>query len=194
MTSPDPTSTRPRPPKAKSTPSQSGPAAPPPLFSHPSHPPDRPIPLESPYDGEVPFESASLPPGLDEMPPDPSAKSGSSPEFSAADRRALKETLRRALDTFGRMLNRLATIDELEAGSGLYLLDEDDAEGIADPAAAIIGRRGGLGAAASPDINDAIRAAIALAAYVARQLSLRRDIRRARAAGLPTDETEAAAA
>jgi hypothetical protein len=188
----DPSSTS-RPPRSQKTKSPPGPEtteAPPPLFQGQDQLPPRPAP---------PLDDLAGPPSASAWPPDempdlpPTTASGSSPEFSAGDRKQLKETLRRGLKAFGQLLNRVATVDELEEQAGLYALDDDDTEGIADPAAGIIGRRGGLAQAANPDINDAIRAAIALALYVSKQLSLRRDIRRARGDQPPAVEQEHAA-
>lgn len=113
------------------------------------------------------------------MPAPTSPGSGSSPEFSAADRRQLKDALKGGVRTVGRMLNDLATRTELEQQAGLFLTDDDDEEGLADPVASILGRRGGLAAAANPDVSDVIRAAITLAAYCSKQLALRVQIRRA---------------
>lgn len=203
-TNPDHTSTSRPPRKSTSTKSStsSSPAATPPAPAPLSFSPPSSSPLSDPPAAATP----TLPPagietdgpegfdgGFDQMPPAPTKPgSGSSPEFSGADRRALKKVLREGLDTFGKALNRILTVDEVEQEAGLYLLDDDDTEGIADPAANIISRRGGLGAAANPDVNDAIRGLITFAAYLIRTLGERRALRRARV-GDPTADQPAEA-
>ncbi len=178
---------------------------PPPSLSPPGSPPRRPplrAPLFSPptmgeppaspgqvdgldLDGEAP---GSAPPSADSMPEPESPPTVSRP-LSPVDRRQLQEAIRQGVRSAGGLLNETVTRDELELNSGLYLTDEQDENGLAVPLAEIIGRRGDLGAAAAnPDLADALRALIALAVYIAKQLNLIRHLRRVRRVGL-ADQT-----
>lgn len=165
------------------------PEAEPPLFSASTTDPMPARPAE-PLDAARPFESAS--PLPDEMPPleTPMTGSGPSPAYSVVDKRNLKKTIAKGLDTLGRMLNRVVA-DDIEGPAGLYLFNEDDQEGIADPAAELLARRGLV--PTNPDLHDLLRGLFALFNYLEQQLSLKRDVRRARAAYVPAPEQEDAA-
>jgi hypothetical protein len=69
-------------------------------------------------------------------------------------------------------------------GSDLFLTDEADEQGLAEPASRLILRRlpDDLAAASNPDFADAIAAAVVLARYAVKQLNLARAMRRAAAA------------
>lgn len=126
-----------------------------------------------------PLDDVSQPesPRYDE-PEQESPKAPSTP-VSLSDQRALRGTFRSAVGVVGAQLNRWAVRDPLEQVNGVWLTDEPDREGIGDPLANIVGRRGGLGAAANPDVADAITGLIAFVSYVLKHLQLRTEIRRA---------------
>jgi CO/xanthine dehydrogenase Mo-binding subunit len=113
---------------------------------------------------------------------EPTAKgtaTGSSRAFSAS-RATIREAIAAAVRAATSFLNEHATRDELERNEGVWLADDQDVDGVADPVSGIVARRGGLGAAASPDVADAIVGLIAFATYVAKQLALRSRLRRIR--------------
>ena len=106
--------------------------------------------------------------------------SGATP--SIADRRQIKAAIAAGVELLGVQLHMQAADREpMAAESGLWLADEQDKEGIAEPVSAIVARRGGPGIV-NPDLGDAIAAAIALAVYLSKNLNLRAKIRQLRRA------------
>jgi hypothetical protein len=98
---------------------------------------------------------------------------GAGGKVSALGKQATKLAIKQGILTGTDVLHRVAAKTEEARAVGLYRADEDDAEGIADPLAAIAGRRqGSLGAMANPDVADAVRAMVAVAGYAAKQVAL----------------------
>lgn len=152
-----------------------------PLFTTPLPPPPPPPPLDLPSEGSG---SGSL---SDEPEPDGSPTAETSPTVSLPDRRRLATLIRGAVKVAGVQANRFLARDHVERQQGLWLTDPEDEREIAEPIAAIAARRPGI--QTSPDLADAIAAAIALVGYALKQLQLRSEIRAARASGLIDEET-----
>lgn len=104
--------------------------------------------------------------------PEPSAgRRTSSPASSGSavlSREDLRKAMREGVTVAGEMMHEHLTRDQLEREYDLYLADEDDAQGIGDPVANMVHRRG-LTKVADPDLVDAIKAAVALAKYLYKQ-------------------------
>lgn len=179
-TSPAP---EPAPPPEQPTSPPSPPAAPrrrsprrPPLFTgDPTPSPSAPSPpLDPPAHREG---SASESPDAERAKdPGPGPRASS---VSLTDRRQLKKALKAAVRTVGARLNALA--EELERDAGVWIADEQDQEGMAEPASSLIARHSDL--AVNPDVADALALLIAVADYASKHLDLKAKIRRLRKAG-----------
>lgn len=113
----------------------------------------------------------------------PSNETGSSPASSpgsATARKHLEEVLVTVIDAATTFAHQFAT-DEIGKEVGLWLADEQDKTGIAQPGSKILSRRGVLDGATS-DVSDGIQLLIAVGGYVSKQLTQLAHIRRARKA------------
>ncbi len=113
--------------------------------------------------------------------------------LSATDKKALVKAFEGVAEMGGRALHGLVATD-VEQSFDLYLLDEEDAEGIAKPTASLLHRRGVI--QGGPDVADLIALFIALAAYFTKQFERRRSARaylESIAGTTPAEPTEAAA-
>lgn len=122
---------------------------------------------------------------------------------SVLNKDQMRETIRGFVKGAGEVANEHLTRDQLEHDAGLYLADDQDAEGIGDPLANLAHRHG-LAKVGDPDTRDAIMAAIALGKYLWKQWDRWKQVRavrqaarapRAEAATLPvaSDDPTAAA-
>lgn len=99
----------------------------------------------------------------------PASSSSSTGRLGKAAARA---TGAKAVLTATGIAHRVGARTEGQQLAGLYLADEDDAEAIGHPLADIVSRRSGtVGAALSPDANDALSALIGLAGYMSKQIA-----------------------
>src|SRR4051794_36040989 len=106
-------------------------------------------------------EPTSPQPGPEDLTPPPPDEPGSasgSPEgekaersrkprassVSPSDRRQLKSAIAAGVQLVGVQLHQVAVQTEDEAEAGLWLTDEQDQEGIAEPLSSIVARRGGV--------------------------------------------------
>lgn len=121
-------------------------------------------------------ESATSDPG----PSGASRTSSKASSGSALSKKPLQEAARTAVLAAGAAAGEALTDDAGKAVE-LYVTDEADAAAIGDPIASIIGRHGGLGDAANPDLGDAIAAGVGLAVYVWKQLGRWKAARQVRA-------------
>lgn len=96
-------------------------------------------------------------------------------------RRALRGYASKAIVSAGRFAQSLLTAREsAERAEGVWLPDEEDVRDMADPVAGLVSRKLPAklgGAAANPDVEDGIALALALFAYVGKQLERRAEIR-----------------
>lgn len=109
----------------------------------------------------------------DEMPQSAgptSSRASSVPD--PASERMLAELIELGVTTAGTLAHDALARDQLDQELGRWLVAPAEAETIAGSLAAIAQRRGGVGPAGSPDVADLLTAAIAAAAYSARQLKL----------------------
>jgi hypothetical protein len=148
----------------------------------PSSPPP-PTGVQAPALGVRPTPSTSTasdagpsPAYASDLPPDPldGPASGSTPSASEPDddsaplklrKKPLAEVIRGLVIGAGVVLNQRLTRSELEQGTGVWLMAEDEAAGMADPLASIANRRAG-GAVVSGDMADVIQAGVAAAGYL----------------------------
>ena len=101
----------------------------------------------------------------------PTTSSLGSAAGSPLSKGQLKETFRAGVRISTSTAHRFGATTPGQQHVGLYLADEDDVKGIADPLAEIAHRRGGVaGGKLSPDANNAMQAVMALAGYIAKQL------------------------
>lgn len=175
------------------------------LDEQPSDPPSSPLPNRGPLrslffsgsqeEAEAELSPPASPPPADgdafgssrsEWPtsPDESPDETSSPASSAEgtakplSEKALRLTARRGVLIASSMAHRVAARTELEKRAGLYIADDQDQELIGDPIASLLSRRGSItGGTVSPDLNDGIQLAMAVANYVGKQVSLATEIR-----------------
>jgi hypothetical protein len=109
---------------------------------------------------------------LDESDPDPtSSKASSGSPAKAFSKAATKAAIAKGVLVGSAVVHRVAARTEGQQAVGLYLADADDAENIADPLAAIAGRREGIAGKVSPDTADAVRAMMGLANYMSKQIA-----------------------
>lgn len=100
---------------------------------------------------------------------------------SPISRKALRQGARGALQGLSQLANDNFARDQLEVDASLYVMTDDSAKMIGDPAANIVARRlSAAGVAGSPDVADALVALAGLCVYVLQQLALRGAIRRHR--------------
>lgn len=161
----------------------------PPASSGPSpEPPSPRRPSVSMFGETPPLEEETTTPGSEHLEPDAAAWGSPGPEQSdpleqsagrltsstgssgraVLDKAELRDTLRGFVTGAGELANEHLTRDRLEHDAGLYLADEDDAQGIGDPLASLAHRHG-LTKVGDPDTRDAIMAAIALGKYLWKQ-------------------------
>jgi len=82
--------------------------------------------------------------------------------------------------------------DSIERAAGLWQLDDDDVRDISDPVAGLVARRmpSKAGGALNPDVEDGFMLALALAAYVGKQLQRKAELRALYVDQGPQDMTE----
>lgn len=155
-----------------------------------SPPQDRPSPLFLPPDPTIPEPTPTPAPEevvgagpavADEMPA--LAEPSSSAPRSTIDRKAVRRATLAAVRAITTQLNRALPRDEVEQAAGLWLADEEDEQGIAEPMANMAIRRDPAGAIANPDLLDIVALGIAVASYVTKQLHTRRELRALKQAG-----------
>lgn len=148
--------------------------------------------LETPPAGGDTGDAGS-PASSDELPEPKSSKSGGSRGSSRASRRELRKAIAVGFAGAAELAHRFLARDEYAQAVGVLLADQDEADAIAEPAASIVGRRM-RDAPVSDDLSDGVSLAIALGAYLLRQLELIRyahqlRLEGANVAGLQTDLT-----
>lgn len=152
----------------------------PPLFHEPdSTSPDPSLEATTQEPGDQGYVSDS---GPDEPKEDRgrSAPRGSS-RRELFDGKDLAEAIEGGVIGVSVLMHENLTRDDLERDAELYIADEADAKNLSQPLAGIAERRMGAAArAASPDLADAVAAAIALAVYITKQLKKWSAIRRIR--------------
>lgn len=93
-------------------------------------------------------------------------------------RKALREYAGKVIDKAGELACHLLTArDSIEREMGLWRPDEEDRRDIADPLAGLASRRVPDGPAGNPDVVDGFALALALFAYVGKQLARRAELR-----------------
>jgi hypothetical protein len=163
------------------------------LFRQPAPSDLLPTPSPSPEATATPADPAAGSPSdsdalsdalLDPEPDsDPTSSPASSADRSAAapsplGKAATRDAARQAVLIGSAMAHRALARTEAQQAVGLYLADTDDASAIADPVAKIIGRRAGAaGAAANPDVADAISMMLGLAGFASKQVVLAQQAR-----------------
>lgn len=158
------------------------------LFRQPAPSDLIPSPTPSPDttagESSSPDPAAGSPSGSDELnelfdldlDSDPTSSPESSGRRSAAaasplGKKAAQDTARKAVIIGSAMAHTALAKTEAQKAVGLYLADEDDASAIGDPLASIAGRRAGAaGAAANPDVADAISAMLGMAGFISKQI------------------------
>lgn len=114
--------------------------------------------------------------------------------LSPTDKRALRKAIAAGAEAVGHGLHTVVA-HPVEREFDLYLLDEEDADGIAAPSANLLVRHGVV--TGNADIADLIALFVALASYISKQLVRRRDARRfaeSLTQAPPTDQAQEAAA
>jgi len=100
-----------------------------------------------------------------------SSKASSGSAVRPLAKAAQKAAIAKGVLIGSEMAHRFAARTEGQQRVGLYRADEEDAEGVADPLADILGRHGGVtGGLANPDAADAVRMMVALAGYASKQI------------------------
>lgn len=177
-----------------------------PLFKEPSTPAPSPSPEPAPQPS--PSSNPSDSPSLSEPSEDPSwstserelpraapAASGDTPsagEPVRITRAAIAKGLSGVLDTVTRQLARIAA-DPVERQYGLWVPEDGEIRGIAEPASRIAFRRLPEGATGNSDVLDIVDLALALGGYVWRNVSMRQQLRAARQLGAEQAEPAPAA-
>lgn len=175
--------------------------------------PTSPLFLQPPEDQAEPMPAATMTEDSSPLPPSssssPNADAGavSASPFgtpSTADpsaKPAPKKLTRAALRGYatkavafagGLVAAALTKPDTIERAAGLWVPDEDDVRDISDPVAGLVSRRmpSKVAGAMNPDVEDAFVLALALAAYIGKQIQRAAELRAAYA-DLPTpDMTE----
>lgn len=117
---------------------------------------------------------------------DPSSSRASSDDVDQADeperrprtKHQLKKALAKGTKSAGGIAHKVLTRhDEAQAAAGVWLVDDETADDIAEPAASLLARRGLKFTADAGDIIDLL---VTVAAWATDQLALRRDIKAAR--------------
>jgi hypothetical protein len=134
--------------------------------------------------GPDPYANGSLS-DVESGPSDRDGKRGSAGRSTSKpapiSRKRLRQGIADSLQGASQLANTNLSRDELEEQAGLYLMSDDQAKLIGDPAGNMAARRmAAAGLAGSPDVMDAIQIVAGFAAYVVQQLVLRGAIRRHR--------------
>lgn len=169
---------------------------------HPSPTPSTPTPGAEPGSPSG-SASADAPPPSDPLDTDTGTRSSADQPGPDAvplkfGKGELRAPLRGAVLTAATVLHKALARNEYEVRAGVWLMDgEDEAAPIADPLAAIAQRRAG-GSVFEPDVADLIKAGLAAAGYIAKNVvktwQIRTALRRARAAGMTDAQPEEGAA
>lgn len=123
-----------------------------------------------------------------------SRKSGASQGSSRGSKRQLRKAIAVGFTGAAEVAHEFLARDEYAQAVGLWLTDEDEADGVAEPAAEIVGRRM-KDVPMGDDLADGVALALAVGAYLLAQLSrwrYARDLRRNQAVigdGLQHDAT-----
>jgi hypothetical protein len=132
---------------------------------------------------------------FDELPARGTSSSPSAERtLSPTDKKALRKAIAAGAEAVGFGLHTVVA-HPIERDFDLYLLDADDADGIAAPSANLLVRHGVV--SSNADIADLIALFVAFASYVSKQLVRRRDARRyaeSLTQAPPTEEAQEAAA
>lgn len=158
----------------------------PPAFD-PPNPPPPPTPEEAPAAAASPPDPdddafGSGWPDAEPEDQEPTKKPRGSSRESFASQAEMRDALAEGVRALTLKANDVLSRDELERDVyGAWIASEEEAAGIAGPAASIAARRG-VASAASPDLADLIHLGWVLGIYVGRQVSIRFQLRRHRRA------------
>lgn len=151
-------------------------------FRPPSPTPQADSPERPAQDGGADAPGPS--PRTNEPRPGPrSTKTGSSQGSSLVDTKVITEGISGTVIAITGQVHELLARDAYDQWAQVYLADEQDADGIAEPAAKIISRRTGDITGGNPDIADGIAMGIAVAFYLVKQMGKVLSARRARREG-----------